>query len=141
MKEKYQTKIITSDNQVPSGYVPVNNFRANGFVGRWPTIAKAISEAHSNGQIRAVKLCRTVGDLKTGLVYVHEGDCTAFLNERYSEPRTAAKAKDAEPARLHETGEAIERLTTAMGDLMAAMADLTAALRLKTEATLEEAAS
>lgn len=137
MKEKYQTKIITSDDQVPSDYVPVNNFRTNGFVGRWATIAKAISEAHSNGHIRAVKLCRTVGDLKTGLVYVHEGDCTAFLNERYSEDRIKRKPKAVEHARAAEANEAVERLAAAAADVVAAMADLTAALRLRAEETIE----
>lgn len=149
MNGKHTTKIITSEEQIPDGFVPVNHFRENGFVQRWPTVAKAISEAHSLGRIRAVKLCRTMGDLKTGAVYVHEGDATAFLAARYPHPsmiqpsagETIVVDTPAEPARLGEAGEAIERLTAAMGDLMAAMADLTVALRLKAEATLEEATS
>lgn len=144
MNAKHTTRIITAEEQIPDGFVPVNHFRENGFVQRWPTIAKAISEAHTLGRIRAVKLCRTMGDLKTGAVYVHEGDTTAFLAERYPHPGTTtppAVETPAEASRLGEAGEAIERLTAAMGDLMAAMADLTAALRLKAEATLEEAAA
>lgn len=146
MNAKHTTRIITAEDQIPDGFVPVNHFRENGFVQRWATIAKAISDAHSVGRIRAVKLCRTMGDLKTGAVYVHEGDTTAFLAARYPHPSMiqppAVETPVVEtPARMGEAGEAIERLTAAMGDLMAAMADLTVALRLKAEATLEEAAS
>lgn len=144
MNAKHTTKIITAEEQIPDGFVPVNHFRENGFVQRWPTIAKAISDAHTLGRIRAVKLCRTMSDLKTGAVYVHEGDTTAFLAARYPHPsmiQPPAVEMPADTARLGEAGEAIERLTAAMGDLMTAMADLTVALRLKAEATLEEAAS
>jgi hypothetical protein len=146
MNAKHTTRIITAEDQIPDGFVPINHFRENGFVQRWATIAKAISDAHSVGRIRAVKLCRTMGDLKTGAVYVHEGDATAFLAARYpshdvtQEPEVATPAGK-EPAVDGEASEAIERLTAALGDLMAAMADLTVALRLKAEATLEEAAS
>jgi len=146
MNAKHTTRIITDESQIPDGFVAVSHFRENGFVQRWPTIAKAISEAHSLGRVRAVKLCCTLGDLKTGPVYVHEGDAAAFLAARdpqhdaTQEPVVETPAVET-PARMGEAGEAIERPTAAMGDLMAAMADLTVALRLKAEATLEEAAS
>jgi hypothetical protein len=146
MSAKHTTRIITHESQIPDGFVPVNHFRENGFVQRWPTIAKAISEAHSLGRVRAVKLCCTLGDLKTGPVYVHEGDVAAFLAARYPGEDAAHEPEVAAPVRKKSTvdgeaGEAIERLTAAIGDLMAAMADLTVALRLKAESTLEEAAS
>lgn len=139
MNAKHTTKIITAEEQIPDGFVPVNHFRENGFVQRWPTIAKAISDAHTLGRIRAVKLCRTMGDLKTGAVYVHEGDTTAFLAARYPHPsmiqppavETPAVETHADTATLHD---AVERLIVAVNDL-------TAAMRLKAEATLEEAAS
>jgi hypothetical protein len=144
MSAKHTTRIITHESQIPDGFVPVNHFRENGFVQRWPTIAKAISEAHSLGRVRAVKLCYTLGDLKTGPVYVHEGDAAAFLAARYPTEGAAHEAEVAAPVSRKSTvdceaGEGIERLTAAVSDLMAAMADLTAALRLKAEATLEEA--
>ena len=141
MNAKHTTRIITDESQIPDGFVPVSHFRENGFVQRWPTIAKAISDAHSLGRVRAVKLCCTLGDLKTGPVYVHEGDAAAFLAARYPSESAAHEPEVAAPVGKQptvdgEAGEAIERLTAALGDLMAAMNDLTVALRLKAEATL-----
>jgi hypothetical protein len=134
MNAKHTTRIITAEEQIPDGFVPVSHFRENGFVQRWSTIAKAISEAHSLGRVRAVKLCRTMSDLKVGPVYVHEGDTAAYLAVRYPHHEEPQPPVVETPVGTATLQEAVERLIEAVNDL-------TAAVRLKAESTLEEAAS
>jgi hypothetical protein len=128
---KHATKIITNPQDVPLGYVPVGRFREST-TRNWKTIAKALSDAHQGGTIRAVKLVRGLGDLKTGPVFLHEGDTEAFLAERYpdAEPQATPAAPSAEAT--GELMEAIVRLTDAVRDL-------TAAMQLRAEVAVEEA--
>lgn len=139
MTAKYETQIIHSIHEVPTGYVPVPSLRGN-HNGYWPTISKAISEAHAAGLIRAAKLVRCLGDCKTGRVFVHEGDAKAFIAERYPHATHAPAAPAAEPPRPAVARESSDELLAAIKRLTAAVEDLTAAMQLRAEATLAEEA-
>jgi len=142
----YTTKIITTIGDVPSDHVPVTHFR--GLVNNvpWATISKAISEAHFAGQIRACKLVRGLGDLKTGRVFVHEGDTTQFLAARYSPaPQTPVQPHvqepTPEPAVVSDAAPELRtaELIAAIHGLTIAVQDLTAAMQLKAESVCEDA--
>jgi hypothetical protein len=88
---QYQTGIITDVSQVPEGYVQLVKFADRRQPGG-KTIHKALSEAHQRGDVRAVKLMRTLGDAKTGPVYVHRGDAESILRQRANNGRTGRDA-------------------------------------------------
>lgn len=134
---KHETVIITNASQVPDGYVPM---KSPVFTDAFPavsprTIWKALSDAHHEGWVRAAKLVRCLGDLKTGRVFVHEDDAAGYLNSRYAarsqlpeEPKPQPKPSAAVievpfggTTHVAELLDAVQRLTAAVGDLTAAM--------------------
>lgn len=138
MNAKYETQIITSIDQVLPGYVPVPSMRGN-LNGHWGTVSKAVSEAHAAGLIRAQKLVRCLGDCRTGRVFVHEGDAKAFIQERYTHLLHDAPAP--QPPKQATVRESESELLAAIKALTVAVGDLTAAMQLKSEVVVEEAAS
>lgn len=147
----YKTAIITSLDQVPEGHVRLARLRRKldtRLWSQWRTIARGLSAAHAEGTIRAAKLVRSLGDLKVGAVFVHEGDALAFIEERYDAPQRGGKAEGskvvlrvpAPPVEAATDTAALEErvvlLTASIHDLTAAVLDLTAAMRLRAEATL-----
>jgi hypothetical protein len=72
MSRKHSTKFITDESQVPDGYVPLASFYKN------KRIHRALCDAHKAGSVRAVKLVRHEGDIKTGTVWVHSEDAKSF---------------------------------------------------------------
>lgn len=135
--KRYAARIVTSLDQVSEGYVPVPSLRGNAN-GYWPTVAKALSDAHAAGVIRAEKVVRSLGDLKTGRVFLHEEDARAFIAERYPhalhhEPQVAA----AEPPKQAVARESDDELLAAIRSLIVAIHDLTAATQLLAERQIE----
>lgn len=152
---QYQTGIITDVDQIPEGYVQLVRFADRRQPGG-KTIHKALSEAHQRGDIRAVKLMRTLGDAKTGPVYVHRGDAEDHLRSRAAVGRTGkdrsgrivpggtAKftAEDAAafatPSQAAAAADdlygAIESLRGIIECLRDSVDNLTAAMELRTEA-------
>lgn len=96
---KHRTLIVTDSAQVPDGYVPVTSLRGKAS-RKWKTVAKAISDAHAAGEIRAVKLVRCLGELKTGRVFVHPGDTDEFLRARWGDDWNRKDEPVAEPTPL-----------------------------------------
>lgn len=156
---QFQTGIITDISQVPEGYVQLVKFADRRQPGG-KTIHKALSEAHQRGEIRAVKLMRTLTDAKTGPVYVHRGDAEAYLRGRAANGKTGrngngqivpgAKAKfgdapaDATPAQaaaaaddmygaLDDLRGTMSQLCDRVEDLTKVIEDLTAAMQLRAE--------
>lgn len=75
---KYYTRIITDERQVPAGYVPLTEYRADN-----PSEAKLLSTIHSKGEIEAVKLMRTIND-HGGKVWVDKNQADAALAEYHA---------------------------------------------------------
>lgn len=128
---QYQTGIITSVDQVPDGYVQLVTFSDRKQPGG-KTIHKALSDGHQRGDIRAVKLMRSLSDVKTGPVYIHRGDAEKFLRDRAASGRTGkdsngrivpgGKARfEAEDAEAFATPE---QAAAAADDLYGAISDL-----------------
>lgn len=149
---QYQTGIITDVDQVPEGYVQLVKFADRRQPGG-KTIHKALSEAHSRGQVRAVKLMRTLSDAKTGPVYVHRGDAEEHLRSRAESGRTgqdstgrivpggnarfmtaAAATPSQAAAAADDLYGAIESLRGIIECLRDSVENLTAAMELLTEA-------
>lgn len=147
----HKTGIITRLDQVPDGFIRIARLRRHldpRLWSQWRTVSRGLSAAHAEGLIRAVKLVRSLGDLKVGAVFVHEGDAMAFVSERY-EAQPNGKPKKAEVVLnvpvVPDQNTAVDTatleqrlglLTAAVHDLTAAILDLTAATRLRAEATL-----
>jgi hypothetical protein len=77
---KYYTRIITSEDQVPPGYVSLTEYRADN-----PSEAKLLSGIHGKGEIEAVKLMRTIND-HGGRVWVDKKQADAALAEYHGTP-------------------------------------------------------
>lgn len=152
---QYQTGIITDVSQVPEGYVQLVKFADRRQPGG-KTIHKALSDAHQRGDIRAVKLMRTLTDAKTGPVYVHRGDAEGHLRSRAAKGKTGrdtnghivagSKAKFktddavafATPSQAAAAADdlygAISDLRSIIEGLRDSVDNLTAAMELRTEA-------
>lgn len=138
--KKYSTVIVTSLDQIPDGYVPVAEMKGQ-FNGNWPTVKKRISDAHAAGRIRAAKLVRTLGDLRTGRIWVHPDDAREFITDALAREEHAAKAEPQrveEPPRTAVARESSDELLLAIKRLTAAVDDLTAAMQLRAESTFGE---
>jgi len=140
---KYQTEIVTRLVDVPAGFEPLHAFAHEYPHVNSRTIHKALSEAHHDGMIRAKKLVRCLGDLKTGRVFVHGDDALAFLAERYAVSEVVPDEQPTEddaPAPAADHGaplrEEMGALRIEMARLRQAVADLTAAMQLRAEAEM-----
>lgn len=71
MGKKHSTRFITDESQVPAGYLPLASFTNM-------RVRRALSDAHKDGRVRAVKLVRHEGDIHTGSVWVHKTDADEF---------------------------------------------------------------
>jgi hypothetical protein len=136
---RFNTRIITTIDDVPVDHVPCKYFYRH-FDGVLPaTFQKMLSDAHMNGHVRAVKLVRTIGELKTGRVFLHKEDTMRFLESQLSK-----KAEEQRPAAtdthvVSATWQDNSELLAAIRGLTKAVKDLTAATELKSEAVCEEA--
>jgi hypothetical protein len=137
----YATKVITTIDDVPADYVPARDFNAQFPHIKRGTLQKMISDAHMLGHIRAVKLVRTLGDLKTGRVFVHRDDTRQFLEAHYrrqAEWAAASRTVVAPPPAPVASGE-LPGLLAAIRTLTVAVENLTAAVELKSEAMCVDA--
>jgi hypothetical protein len=82
------TKVISDTKDVPHGYVRLSEITKD------VTDAKRLSDAHDQGDIPAVKLIRTTGEIKTGPVWVCEKSARDFLAEIH-----AARSRKNQPAK------------------------------------------
>jgi hypothetical protein len=83
-------KVITDEADVPDGYVPLANWADDG------VNHKRLSDAHSTGRVRAVKLMRTVSEARTGKVWVNEADALRYIEqlEGLRKPKVQVPASD-----------------------------------------------
>jgi hypothetical protein len=72
-----QTQIITSEEQVPPGWIALKQIAAE----HGESARRAFSKLHFSGKVRAVKIIKTMADLRNGAVFVHPDDVRRFLNE------------------------------------------------------------
>lgn len=84
----HQTKVITSEDQVPPGYISMVEVRAR--FGE--TVSKKLSDAHKQGLLPAVKLMRTIDD-RTGPVWVERKAWDSWKAARDPHPAAEQKPK------------------------------------------------
>lgn len=88
MSKRYTTAYINDESRVPDGYVPMALF------DHTTRLHRALSKAHSDGKVRAVKLVRHEGDIKTGPVWVHAGDAEQFRKAHEATPPASPEPAD-----------------------------------------------
>lgn len=115
----YRTEIIKEESEVPAGYIPLASF------GRKTAKHSRLCAAHAKGLIRAVKLARHLGEMRTGKVWVHQQDATNFLAAETSPEKTKPQEliPQADPLAGHANAICAE-----IGLLALAVADLTEAV-------------
>ena len=125
-KEKYATKIITDLSQVPDGYKRLSEVAPRD-TNESRNTHRVLSDAHMKGHVRAVKLVRTVDELRTGVVFIHVADSEDFIRHRQGK----AAAPKVLPCQLKKEAEAFdcEGLIGAMESLRHAVAALSSNVR------------
>lgn len=124
-------RIITSESDVPAGYVPLSSIGNR-------TEQKTLSDAHNDGHLDAVKLMRTHRDWKTGKVWVDPINAAAILQRckekrdgkqaaadddfRAAVPADARTVASAEASDAAQTLRRIEAAILRMADALEAMA-------------------
>lgn len=136
-----QTKFISDESQVPAGYVALTSVTKRGTPEEVNFLRRAC-DAHGRGEIRAVKLVRSAGEVKTGRVWVHAGDFAEWSarQTRGDSPAASAAVEDGsevlvdvirEARSLRETNAA---LVSQIDRLLDAFSGLQAAIELQVEA-------
>ena len=124
---KYETQIILDEKQVPHGFVPLSDFDVSS------AEHKRLSEAHNSGSIRAVKVARTLGQVRNGRVWVSKEDADNFLAGNMTKRREQAKPTEqsaATAAQLHAAITALVRIDNGISLMQATLERLTAAVEL-----------
>lgn len=89
-------RIITSEDDVPNGWVRIADLTDNA------TDAKILSDAHTTGDLDAVKLIRTTSEVRTGPVWVDAVAAKALLAKcqakRDGKPAAAEKSSVEQPS-------------------------------------------
>jgi hypothetical protein len=133
---RFKTQVITRRDDVPEGYANLRLFvtRGDGTIDK--TLAKALSEAHTNGMLPAVKLFRSASDWKTGPVFLDRDAAERFVAEWHAArtPRPASVPVVDEQATA-PTVTAMEELRLAIVSLAADVRNLQAAVELRAEIT------
>lgn len=116
---KDRTRWINSESQVPEGWIPMATVASDD-----KTLKRALTDAHKDGTIDAVKLVRHQGDLKTGRVWMNPEHLDAFLASyrplRRPASEQAAPAKRQGEELVLSLSRDIQELRTAMQNLQAA---------------------
>ena len=135
---RFKTQVITKREDVPEGYANLRLFvtRDDGSVDT--TLAKALSEAHTNGLLPAVKLFRSASDWKTGPVFLDRDAAQRFVAEWHAArtPRSTAMTMPVVDEQVAvPTVAAMEELRLAIVSLAADVRNLQAAVELRAEIT------
>lgn len=135
---RFKTQVITKREDVPEGYANLRIFvtRGDGTIDK--TLAKALSDGHSNGVIPAVKLFRTATDWKTGPVFLEREAAQRFVAEWHA-ARSPRSAPTLTPVACEQVDApavtAMEELRLAIVSLAADVRNLQAAVELRAEIT------
>lgn len=124
MAKKSLTQFIQDESQIPEGFIRLASF------GHDKNDHRALSDAHRDGKIRAVKVVRCEGELRTGAVWVHEADARSFLSSRLAASPPAHKNK---PRVSEDSAQPIAALASAIVELAAAIRGGNHPLRKKDE--------
>lgn len=108
----HMTQFIRDEHEVPDGFVPLSEFDCTASARR------QLSTAHAMGEIRAVKIVRTPGDLRTGKVWVHAADAADFL-AGWSNPRTSQTAPASAGATVQQAAA-----VTALGEISSGISQM-----------------
>lgn len=127
---KDRTRFINDESQVPAGWIPLADLAAGD-----KTTKRALTEAHMEGRIEAVKLVRHRGDLKTGRVWMKPEDVDAFFASYRTVRRAASTAVAEAPKQQGEELVAalsrdIQALRDSIAGLHPAVQNLQAAFEL-----------
>lgn len=132
---KYKTGVITSLDQVPTGFVQISAMDLQeGSPAQRVRRKRLLSDAHQMGYVRAVKLFRTASDHKTGPVFIDQAGAEEFI--RWYEARVDAgrQADDAvEDARKAIAGQELRELIDVTTRLISSIRDLQAAIEVRSE--------
>ena len=109
-------RIITSENDVPNGWVRIADLTDNA------TDAKILSDAHTNGQLDAVKLIRTTSEIRTGPVWVEAIAARALLSRCQAKRDGVAKpvSPPADDVTPDFVVEMLQSLAASLGRIAAA---------------------
>lgn len=135
---RFKTQVITRRDDVPEGYANLRLFvtRGDGTIDK--TLAKALSEAHTNGMLPAVKLFRSASDWKTGPVFLDRDAAERFVDEWHAArtPRAASMPTPVvDEQATAPTVAAMDELRLAIVSLAADVRNLQAAVELRAEIT------
>jgi hypothetical protein len=79
----FKTRVITDANQVPAGYIPMADLcKLHG-----EPAARALSDAHTQGKVQALKLMRTPND-RSGPVWLEERGANKVVQANKPKPHT-----------------------------------------------------
>lgn len=70
-----QTRYITDESQVPAGWPTLAALAAT------PSERRALSQAHRDGRVKAVKLVRSEAESRTGRVWLEPTEAAVWLGE------------------------------------------------------------
>lgn len=91
--KKFKTKIVTDVTQLPEGVRQLSELVPRDDLRR-KTKLKWLSEAHIEGRLQAHKLVRTMGEYRTGPVYLDQVESREYLRQveiRLSSPPVVAQ--------------------------------------------------
>lgn len=115
--QQEKTRYISDESQVPSGWVPMAQLAPSD-----KALRRALTDAHRDGRVDAVKLVRRKGDVKTGRVWMDPDQATAFIAAYRGVQRPATQ--------LDQADELVSSLSRDIGELRAAIENLQAAIEL-----------
>jgi hypothetical protein len=105
-------RIITSEDDVPDGWVRIADLTDSS------TDAKILSDAHTNGELDAVKLIRTTSEIRTGPVWVDAVAARALLSRCQAKRDAGTRPEPAEGQSIdltqYEAMRTLQRIETAL---------------------------
>jgi hypothetical protein len=105
-------RIITSEDDVPDGWVRIADLTDSS------TDAKILSDAHTNGELDAVKLIRTTSEIRTGPVWVDAVAARALLSRCQAKRDAGMRPEQAEGQSIdltqYEAMRTLQRIETAL---------------------------
>jgi hypothetical protein len=118
-RKQHTTKFIQDESQVPDGYVTLASFGHN------TPLHRAMCDAHRDGRVRAVKLVRHEGDIKTGAVWVHAGDAEGFqrTHGKSERPKHTISLGERRPDEVGVTRSQSESACESLADIAQSLAD------------------
>ena len=141
-KPKYadQTPLITNQADVPAGYVQIARM-VDDTMPKPATLLKALSDAHRQGKLEAVKLVRRVSEVRTAPVYVDRKQAEAIIKARIADWEREEEQSRPAPAPASRTAEMHRRFRAEKKARIEARLDRLEALIFEIKEMLREQAA